>query len=199
MVNSTRTLKCIKLPRHFPLFFIAIPGQSQNNKRVIVVGFHRSSAEFIYCVEYRGRNVFSRAARREIPKYSSRAIESKRWIVSVHCFQDSVRSEHDDFAGRYNCISSVANPKLTLGLDLGDHWSCYCVLDEVGEDHSGAESGDDTGSDEADICEDTAESHRPGDGNAFPVAQPAVNGDRIQSNRGARAIGAIDHQEQAKR
>jgi hypothetical protein len=31
------------------------------------------------------------------------------------------------------------------------------------------------------------------------VAQPAVNGDRIQSNRGARAIGAIDHQEQAKR
>jgi predicted NBD/HSP70 family sugar kinase len=22
--------------------------------------------------------------------------------------------------------------KLTLGLDLGDHWSCYCVLDEAG-------------------------------------------------------------------
>ena len=23
--------------------------------------------------------------------------------------------------------------KLTIGLDLGDHWSCYCVLDEAGE------------------------------------------------------------------
>jgi predicted NBD/HSP70 family sugar kinase len=23
--------------------------------------------------------------------------------------------------------------KLTLGMDLGDHWSCYCVLDEAGE------------------------------------------------------------------
>jgi transposase len=22
--------------------------------------------------------------------------------------------------------------KLTLGLDLGDHWLCYCVLDEAG-------------------------------------------------------------------
>ena len=55
------------------------------------------------------------------------------------------------------------------------------------EDHSGAESGDDTGSDGADICEDTAESHRTGDGNALPVGQPAASGARIQSNRGARA------------
>ena len=23
--------------------------------------------------------------------------------------------------------------KLTIGLDLGDHWSCYCVLDEAGK------------------------------------------------------------------
>jgi hypothetical protein len=23
--------------------------------------------------------------------------------------------------------------KLTIGMDLGDHWSCYCVLDEAGE------------------------------------------------------------------
>jgi hypothetical protein len=23
--------------------------------------------------------------------------------------------------------------KLTLGLDLGDRWSCHCVLDEAGE------------------------------------------------------------------
>ena len=23
--------------------------------------------------------------------------------------------------------------KLTIGMDLGDHWSCYCVLDEAGK------------------------------------------------------------------
>ena len=23
--------------------------------------------------------------------------------------------------------------KLTIGLDFGDHWSCYCVLDEAGK------------------------------------------------------------------
>ena len=23
--------------------------------------------------------------------------------------------------------------KLTIGMDLGDRWSCYCVLDEAGE------------------------------------------------------------------
>jgi len=23
--------------------------------------------------------------------------------------------------------------KLTIGLDLGDHWSCHCVLDEAGK------------------------------------------------------------------
>ena len=23
--------------------------------------------------------------------------------------------------------------KLTIGMDLGDHWSCYCILDEAGK------------------------------------------------------------------
>ena len=23
--------------------------------------------------------------------------------------------------------------RLTIGMDLGDHWSCYCVLDEAGK------------------------------------------------------------------
>jgi hypothetical protein len=70
--------------------------------------------------------------------------------------------------------------KLTIGLDLGDHWSCYCVLDDAGN-HSGAESGHDTGSDETDIFEDTARSHRHGNGNTFSVGQRAVNGVGIQS------------------
>src|SRR5712671_5061655 len=28
---------------------------------------------------------------------------------------------------------TVEEQKLTIGLDLGDRWSCYCVLDEAGE------------------------------------------------------------------
>jgi hypothetical protein len=31
--------------------------------------------------------------------------------------------------------------KPTIAVDLGDHWSCYCVLDE-GENHSGTERGE---------------------------------------------------------
>jgi hypothetical protein len=28
---------------------------------------------------------------------------------------------------------NFSQPKLTIGLDLGDRWSWYCLLDEVGE------------------------------------------------------------------
>ena len=41
--------------------------------------------------------------------------------------------------------------KLTIGLDLGDRWSNYCVLDEGGRSSSGTETSDDAGNDEADI------------------------------------------------
>ena len=41
--------------------------------------------------------------------------------------------------------------KLTIGLDLGDRWSFYCVLDEGGQMILGTETTDDIGSDEADI------------------------------------------------
>ena len=30
-------------------------------------------------------------------------------------------------------IEKNASQKLTIGLDLGDRWSWYCVLDEAGE------------------------------------------------------------------
>jgi len=41
--------------------------------------------------------------------------------------------------------------KLTIGLDLGDRWSFYCVLDEAGKIILGTESSDNTGSGKADI------------------------------------------------
>ena len=34
---------------------------------------------------------------------------------------------------RVNRNTIFKEHKLTLGMDLGDHWSCYCVLDEAGE------------------------------------------------------------------
>jgi len=63
--------------------------------------------------------------------------------------------------------------KLTIGLDLGDRWLFYCVLDEAGQiileqnyrRHR---------SDEADFWKDTAKSHGPGDRDPFPVGKPAV-------------------------
>ena len=67
------------------------------------------------------------------------------------------------------------------------------------QNHSGTESADDTGSDEADIFEDTAKSHRAGDRNTFALGKPAVNGTGTRSDRGARTKSAIDHQEQSKR
>jgi len=44
--------------------------------------------------------------------------------------------------------------KLTIGVDLGDRWSCYCVLDEAGEILL-EEKVATTPEDETDICEDT--------------------------------------------
>ena len=71
--------------------------------------------------------------------------------------------------------------KLMIGLDLGDRWSFYCVLDE------------------ADLSEHTAKSDRPGDRHTFPVDKPAAHGAGTRSARGARTEGGIDHQEQSKR
>jgi predicted NBD/HSP70 family sugar kinase len=41
--------------------------------------------------------------------------------------------------------------KLTIGVDLGDRWSFYCVLDEAGKIILEQKVSDDTRSDEADV------------------------------------------------
>ena len=51
--------------------------------------------------------------------------------------------------------------KLTIGVDLGDRWSFYCVLDGSRENPSGTKSSDDTRSDEADVWKDTAKPLSP--------------------------------------
>src|SRR6476646_7626063 len=89
--------------------------------------------------------------------------------------------------------------QLTIGVDLGDRWSFYCVLDEAGKIileqkvPTTPEAMKQTFSRIAPsrIC--------AGDRNTFAVGKPAVNGARSRSDRGARTKSAIDHQEQSKR
>jgi predicted NBD/HSP70 family sugar kinase len=66
--------------------------------------------------------------------------------------------------------------KLTIGVDLGDHWSCYCVLDEAGKIILEQKVATTPEAMKQAFCKDTAESDCHGDGNTFPVGQPAVNG-----------------------
>jgi predicted NBD/HSP70 family sugar kinase len=89
--------------------------------------------------------------------------------------------------------------KLTIGVDLGDRWSFYCVFDEAGKIILEQKLPTTPGSDEGDIFEDAAKSHRVGDRNTFAMGKPAVNGAGTRSDRGARTKSAIDHQEQSKR
>ena len=91
--------------------------------------------------------------------------------------------------------------KLTIGVDLGDRWSFYCVWREAGPVGFGTESADDTGSDEARYFQrGTAKSHRPGDRNTFAMGEPAVNGTQTQSESWhARTESAIDAKEQSKK
>ena len=89
--------------------------------------------------------------------------------------------------------------QLTIGVDLGDRWSCYCVLDEAGEillEQKVATTPE--------AMKQIFEKIPRGlmameTGTHSPLGQPAVNGAGASGARGARPEGAIDHQEQSKR
>ena len=68
----------------------------------------------------------------------------------------------------------VEAQKLTIGLDLGDRSSWYCVLNETGGSTAGTEAGDDAESDEGSLRGDAAQPDRTGNGNAFAVGEPVV-------------------------
>ena len=73
--------------------------------------------------------------------------------------------------------------KLTIGLDLGDRWSFYCVWMKRAKS----------------FWNRKYRRHRFRDRNTFPLGKPAVKGAGTRGARGARAKGGIDHQEQSKR
>src|SRR6202171_75727 len=87
---------------------------------------------------------------------------------------------------------------LTIGLDLGDRWSFYCILDEAGKiilEQKVATTPEAMKQTFGKI----PESDRPGDRNTFALGKPAVNRAGTRSDRGARAKSGIDHQEQSER
>jgi predicted NBD/HSP70 family sugar kinase len=89
--------------------------------------------------------------------------------------------------------------QLTIGVDLGDRWSFYCVLDEAGKIILEQKVSTTPEAIKTDIWKDTAESHRTRNRNPFPLGQPVVNGAGTRVDRGARTKSGIDHQEQSKR
>src|SRR6478672_5297437 len=86
--------------------------------------------------------------------------------------------------------------KLTIGVDLGDHWSCYCVLDEAGKiilEQKVAMTPEAMKQTFAKIPQSLIAMET---GTHSPWVSRLLT-ELGYSNRGARAKGAIDHQEQS--
>src|SRR3984893_4919092 len=89
--------------------------------------------------------------------------------------------------------------KLTIGVDLGDRWSCYCVLDEAGKillEQKVATTPE--------AMKQIFEKIPRGlmameTRNTFSLGKPAAKGAGTPGAGGARPKGAIDHQEQSQR
>ena len=89
-------------------------------------------------------------------------------------------------------------PELTIGLDLGDRISHYCILNKAGEvilEHSLPTTPKGIHQDQQDL----AQSHRAGNRDAFTVGKPAVDPVGPRSDRGARKECALDRGEPPKR
>ena len=66
----------------------------------------------------------------------------------------------------------ISAEKLTIGLDLGDRSSWYCVLDEAGEVVGEAEGGHDSEGDAGSIRGDASQPDSAGDRNALAMGEP---------------------------
>ena len=89
--------------------------------------------------------------------------------------------------------------KLTIGLDLGDRSSWYCVLDEAGEVLLEQKLGTTPKAMKEVFGRDAAQPDCVGDGNAFAVGEPGVERVGTRSDRGACAQRAPDRGESTER
>ena len=70
----------------------------------------------------------------------------------------------------------LQDQQLTIGLDLGDRSSFYCVLNSAGETILEGKSRDQPGSHEEDVRKDVSESIRLGNGYTFSsVGEPTAH------------------------
>jgi len=92
-------------------------------------------------------------------------------------------------AGKQTSI--FTQKKFTVGLDLGDRWSWYCVVDEHGEvvvEHKLST----TQKAVREAFGAMPQSGGTGDGDAFAVGKPVTERVGARSHRGAGAPGAFD-------
>ena len=68
--------------------------------------------------------------------------------------------------------SACQGGPITIGLDLGDKTSRYCVLGDNGEVLSGRQRGDDEERYGGEVCEDAPAPGSDGSGNPFAVVEP---------------------------
>ena len=94
---------------------------------------------------------------------------------------------------------NFAEQKLTIGLDLGDRSSWYCVLDEAGEVVLEQRLGTTPKVMKEVFAGHAAESDCVGNGNAFAVGESGVERVGTRSNRGACAQRALDWRESKER
>src|ERR1039458_5973172 len=88
----------------------------------------------------------------------------------------------------------AAKQRLTVGIDLGDKSSRYCVLDEAGEVVSEDQvPTTKAGFDSLFAKMPASQLNRVGGGDAFAVGEPASGGNGARSDRGERAQGETDH------
>ncbi len=89
--------------------------------------------------------------------------------------------------------------KLTIGVDLGDRWSFYCVLDEAGKIILEQKLPTTPEAMKQTFGKIPRSLIALETGTHSPWVKPAVNGAGTRSDRGARTKSGIDHQEQSKR
>lgn len=89
--------------------------------------------------------------------------------------------------------------KLTIGLDLGDRSSHYCVLDESGGIVAESKTATSPKGDGGRVRRNGAEPDRARNGNAFTVGQPAAEPAWARSDRGAYSQRTADRGEPEER
>ena len=92
-----------------------------------------------------------------------------------------------------------AQQSVTIGIDLGDRNSRYCVLSEEGEILREGQVATNESWDDRDVWLARTGADRDGSGNPFSLGEPLVAEFWAGSDRGQSQAGEADHGEQPKR